>query len=407
MIGAFVLALFLADPPPSRTEAVLDLVAKEYIHEVSRPELETRELRAFLHDLDPYSNYLDANEWGYFEAGIAGSFGGIGVTMSEDATAKLLKVDRLFIGSAAGAAGVRRGDLLLAVDGRDLHGLKLEDVMPLLRGTAGTKIALTILRGDQPLTFKFARATVPMPSVRGARRDDHGVADSMLQDGIGFIRILSFGDDTVAAVQSALAELERRKMRGLVLDLRDNNGGKLLAAVGTADLFLDRGRIVTVVKRGSDDQVHEAKEGVVTRVPIVLLINDRTVSSGEIFAGALVDNQRVTAIGHRTFGKGRIQNKYALPEGQGGIVLTTGTFQRPNGTTFDRHDEGKTAAGAGIAPAIEVNVPDDELEAWRDEMQLLDLPLVLTAEEQQPKVNDRVLARALEVLASLIARDAK
>ena len=377
-----------------RFDAVLDLVEKNYLQRVERPELEARALRSFLERLDPYSRYMDANEWAVYESGFAGSFGGIGVTMAIDREARLPRVGYLLMGSGAADAGVRRGDHLAAIDGRSLEGMSIDDVVPLLRGTPGSTIELTVRRAGEAIPLKVERRVVRTPSVRGVRRDAAGEADFLLEGGIGYIRILQFGDDTVGVVEKAFAKLKNSK--GIVLDLRDCTGGKLDGAVAIADLLLDKGRIVSVVTRNETESV-DAKPGVATSVPVVMLINDRTASSAEILAGALADNGRVTAIGQRTFGKGRVQEKIALAEGMGGIVLSTGTFQRPSGKTIDKHDA-KSEGEAGITPHEVVDLEAAELKAWRDEMDRLDGPFILTAEEQKPAVTDRVLRRAVEVL---------
>jgi carboxyl-terminal processing protease len=377
-----------------RFDAVLDLVQKKYLHRVERPELEARALRSFLERLDPYSNYLDAQEWALYESRFTGSFGGIGVAMAIDAEARLPKVDYLLIGSSAAEAGVRRGDHFAAIDGKSLEGLTMEDVVPLLRGTPGSTVELTVRRAGETIPLTLQRRAVMMPSVRGVHRDANGEAGYLLEGGIGYVRILQFGDDTVDLAERAFASLKNAK--GIVLDLRDCNGGKMSAAVKIADLLLDKGRIVSVVERDATEHF-DATPGVATTVPVVMLINDQTASSAEILAGALADNGRVTVIGQRTFGKGRVQEKIALADGMGGIVLSTGTFQRPSGKTIDKHDA-KTETEAGIAPEIEVPLEKAELEAWRKEMNRLDGPFILTAEEQKPAAPDRVLRRALEVL---------
>lgn len=390
-----------ASAQEERIDAVLDLAAEKFLKPIDRKELEERALRAFLTDLDPYSQYLNAQEWELYETSFTGSFGGVGATMRIDPEARLPRIGYLLIGSSAGEAGVRPGDLLAAIGGRSLEGMPLDEVIPLLRGTPGTTVDLTILRDGERIPLKVPRKAVKTPSVRGARRDvATGEPDFLLDaaNGIGYIRILLFANDTVAAVERALDDLSRQKAKGIVLDLRDSMGGKLDAATDVADLLLDKGRIVSVVSRDGTESL-DAKPGVATSVPVVMLINDRTASSAEILAGALADNGRVTTIGQRTFGKGRVQEKIALPAGMGGIVLSTGTFQRPSGKTIDKHDA-KSAADAGIAPdeGMVMELEAAELESWRNDMDRLDGPYVLTADEQKLAMPDRVLRRAVEVL---------
>lgn len=394
-------------PPPERVQAVIDLVAEHYREPLSNEDLETRALQAFLEKLDPYSTYYDASAWADYEGGFSGGFAGLGVMLDLPEGQTLPKIAQLFIGAGAADAGLRRGDVLVAADGQAFAGLSIEAITDLLRGTPGTPVTITWRRAGDPRehTTRVLRRRIETPSVRGLRRDAGHQPDFMLdaRHRLGYVRILKFADDTLARAEAAVAQLQRAGMTGLVLDLRGCIGGKMLVALDTADLFLDRGRMVAAVRRG-DTTTYDAKPGVRTNVPIVLLIDGDTVSSAEIFAGALIDNQRVTAVGARTFGKGRIQEKIALPPGQGGIVLTTGVFQRPNGRTFDKHDPGH-AGDAGIAPAPEhqVVLTADEQAAWLADMDRLDGHFALAPDEQDLRQPDRILARGQQVLLARLA----
>jgi carboxyl-terminal processing protease len=395
--------------PVNRFDAALDIVGKHYLKDVPRAGLEEQALRAFLNDLDPYSNYMNAQEWAGFRSKLTGQFCGIGVNLRIDSDARLPEISYLMLGSPAGEAGVRRGDHILRIDGHPLEGLSIDDVIPLLRGIPGSTVELTIRPAGSlsTLPLRVTRRMIKDPSVRGVRRDAAGESHYLLSEekGIGYIRVLGLADDTVPELTKALVELKRQGMKGLVFDLRDSHGGKLHAAVDAADLFLDAGRILSVASRVAGDEVYDAKPGVLTDVPMVMLINEWTVSSSEILAGALTDNHRAIAMGQRTFGKGRIQVMYDLPPGMGGVVLSTGTFQRPSGKTIDKHDA-KSPNEAGIAPdpGMEIALEAKESEAWAAETSRLDNPVVLTPEEQIPTVPDRVLVRALEVLDAAIAK---
>jgi carboxyl-terminal processing protease len=392
-------------PPVDRIDAVLDIVEKHYIHRIERQELEEQALRAFLQNLDPYSHYYNAEEWALFEEDLSGTFGGVGVGLGYDEKAKLPFIKYLMHYGSAGEAGVQRGDRITEIDGWSTKGSTLDDIISRLRGRAGTKVNLLFHRegSQERIARLLERRVLKLPSVRGVRRAANGAPDYMLDEvnRIGYIHIQRVLGDTAHLVEEALGQLQRREMKGLVLDLRDNAGGMLKVAVAVADLLLDEGNIVTVV--GTDKKVHDATKGVATAVPIVMLINDQTASAGEIIAGALVDNRRVTAVGQRTWGKGRVPVKFKLPEGLGGVVLTTATFQRPNGQTFDRHDaDRKEKAGIAPDPTMELALTEEELHAWRDEVGRFDGVPMLTEEEQIWKAEDRVLARGLEVLRKLI-----
>lgn len=407
LMARLFLVVLLASIPLSaqdRFDAILDVVEKSFSEAIPRGTLEERAFRAFLKDLDPYSTYMNAEEWAEYKRGLRGSFGGVGIYLDMDPEAKLPRIQNLMIESPAGAAGARRGDLIVKIDGRPLEGLELDKIPPMLRGAPGSTVKLTLRRAgtSKPPTLRVQRREIQMPSVRGVRRNAAGEPLYLLDPakGIGYIRVMKLADDTVPALENALRSLKRQGMKGLIFDLRDSAGGKLKAAVAAADLFLDGGRIITVASRVDGDEHYDAEPAMLTDVPIVMLINEWTASSSEILAGALTDNHRVTTMGRHTYGKGRVQVMFSLPEGMGGVVLSTGTFQRPSGKTIDQHDADAKRGEAGIAPdpGMELILPEEESNILAREMGRLDAPLVLTEEEQKFGVPDRVLECALEAL---------
>lgn len=379
----------------------LDTIEQHFLKPLPRAEIETRALAALLKDLDPYSYYLNAEDLALFRADTEAHFGGVGVSMGFKDPSGYPAVDYLLLGGAAVVAGIRRGDLLLAVDGRDTKGMQIEQIGPLLRGSAGSAVSLRVRRAGvaAPLAFELKRVEIQTPSVRALRRDANGQPDWWLdrERRLGYARISNLATDTAPTMARVLQELKRGRARGLVLDLRDCVGGLMRGALDTADLFVGRGVLLTVRERGKDS-VHEAKRGEYTRMPLVILINQGTASSGEILAGALADNDRGTLVGERSFGKGRIQTIYTLGEGQGGMVLSTGTFQRPNGKTIDKHDVPAGSPDAGIAPQVEVKMSEAEHTAWFDFAEKTTGTLILTPEEQQGAPPDPVLAKAIELL---------
>jgi len=381
-------------------DETLTLIEKNFMKEMSREEIVQRALTLLLQDLDPYSRYLSPTDRADFEAMTAARFAGFGVQLMIDADAHLPRITYLMLDSPARDAGVRRGDLLLRVDGHDFTNWTMDQVINTLRGAPGT-VADVLIRRDgveRPLPVRITRREIKTPSVRGVRRDAEGRAQYMLdaQHGIGYIRISRLAADTVAEVERAMIELQKQNARGVIVDLRDCVGGLMRAAVDTADLFLDKGKIVTVIDR-HETELYDAAPGRFIDIPMVVLINDGTVSSGEILAGALKDNNRATFIGGRTFGKGRVQNHFKLGDGLGSIILSTGTFQRPSGKTIDRHDVADGAQDAGIEPDIAVSVDGAELDPWRSRMELLDSAAMLTDEEQQA-APDRILDLAVKTL---------
>jgi len=381
----------------------LEVIQKHYLQEIPRAALEERALRAVLIDLDPYSRYMDAVELQAFRDVTEAHFGGIGVILGFNDPSGYPDIQFLMLGGAAQAAGIRRGDLLLSIDGRDLHGMEQDAVGDSLRGAVDTTVRLQLRRAGQtpPVALELKRVQIDTPSVRPLRRDAAGNPDWWLdrQRRIGYLRVAALATDTTALVDRAVRELQRGRARGLVLDLRDCVGGLMDAALTTADLFVARGRLLTVRERGKEEP-HDARPGKYTELPLVLLINHGTASSGEILAGAIADNGRARMVGERSFGKGRIQTFYALPGGRGGMVLSTGTFQRPNGHTIDKYDlpEAKRETEAGIAPDVEVKLSEAEHQAWLDFSEKSGGPLILAPEERQGAPPDPQLAKALELL---------
>jgi len=385
----------------SPLESGLDTIAEHFIVPIPRQQLEGKALAALLESLDPYSHYLEAAEMDMFRDELDASFAGVGLNFSYDDPSGYPRVAYLLRGGAAAAADVRRGDLLLSVDDKDLKGQDWEKVSILLRGHAGTPVLLRLRRDGvaEPIAMTLKRVEIDTPSVRALHRDAAGKSDWWLdrEQRIGYLRVASMVADTSGGVEAAVRELQHGGARGLVLDLRDCAGGLMQAALETADLFVDKGRLLTIRQRG-EDKHYDATRGRYTKLPIAILINGGTISSCEILAGALADNGRGTLVGERSYGKGRIQVIYSLGEGRGGMVMSTGTFQRPNGKTIDKHDLPEGSTEAGIAPDIEVNMDEAQHKAWLDFAERSTGLLLLTPDEERAAPPDPVLDAARTLL---------
>jgi carboxyl-terminal processing protease len=382
-------------------ESGLDTIAEHFIVPIPRAQLEDKALGALLESLDPYSHYLSAAEMDMFRDELDASFAGVGLNFDYADPTGYPRVAYLLRGGAAAAGGVVRRDLLLSIDGKDLKGAGWDKVASMLRGHAGTPVLLVLRREGvaEPVSIRLQRVDIQTPSVRALHRDSADRPDWWLDrdQGIGYLRLASIVADTSTGVETALRELQRGRARGLVLDLRDCAGGLMQGALETADLFVDKGRLLTIRQRG-EDQVFDAKRGKYTRLPLAILINGGTISSCEILAGALADNGRGTLVGERSFGKGRIQVIYSLGEGRGGMVMSTGTFQRPNGKTIDKHDLPEGSTDAGIAPQVEVKMGEAEHKAWLDFAERSTGLMLLTPEELKAAPPDPVLQRARALL---------
>jgi carboxyl-terminal processing protease len=313
---------------------VIERVQRDYVDDVSHPVLVDDALRGIVSGLDPYSSYLDAEEYADLRVSTAGTYAGIGIEVST--ADRALRVVRPFRDSPAAAAGIRSGDMIAAIDGEPV-GADLDGAMARMRGPRGSTVKLVVIRAGQalPLEFKVERAQV----------DVHSVVLTRLESGYLYARITAFSDTTAADFAAGLARARRdfpEKPRGLVLDLRNNPGGVLESAVDVADQLLESGLIVTADGRtpAARFTMSATPGDVLPGVPVVVLVNGTTASAAEILAGALQDHRRAVLLGRRTFGKGSVQTVMPLAQGRA-IKLTTSRYFTPSGRSIQ---------GSGIEP---------------------------------------------------------
>ena len=309
---------------------VIERVQREYVDTVSHPELVDDALRGVVSGLDPYSSYLDAEEYADLRVSTAGTYAGIGIEVST--ADRALRVVRPFRDSPAAAAGIQSGDMISAIDGTPV-GLDLDAAMAHMRGPRGSTVKLAVTRVGQTLPLEF--------TVERAQVDVHSVAIANIDGGYVYARITAFSDTTAEDFAASIARLRRdmpAKPRGFVLDLRNNPGGVLESSVEVADQFLESGVIVTADGRTPAARfTMEATPGeVLPGVPVVVLVNSSTASAAEILAGALQDHHRALLLGRRTFGKGSVQTVMPLNEGRA-IKLTTSRYFTPSGRSIQGH----------------------------------------------------------------------
>jgi len=313
---------------------VLDRVQREYVDTVSHPELVDDALRGLVGGLDPYSSYLDAEEYADLRVSTAGTYAGIGIEVST--ADRALRVVRPFRDSPAAAAGIQSGDMISAIDGTPVDA-DLDAAMARMRGPRGSTVKLAVMRTGQSLPLEF--------TVERAQVDVHSVAMVTLDDTYLYARITMFSETTAEDFSASIARLRRDmniKPRGVVLDLRNNPGGVLESAVEVADQLLETGVIVTADGRTPAARfTMDATPGeILPGVPVVVLVNGSTASAAEILAGALQDHHRAVLLGRRTFGKGSVQTVMPLSEGRA-IKLTTSRYFTPSGRSIQ---------GRGIDP---------------------------------------------------------
>jgi carboxyl-terminal processing protease len=335
---------------------VYDRVQREYVDKVDGPRLIDDALRGMVGRLDPYSSYLDAEEYADLRVSTAGTYAGIGIEVST--ADRALRVVRPFRDSPAAAAGIQSGDMISAIDGEPV-GSDLDTAMARMRGPRGSVVKLAVVRTGSalPLEFTVVRAQVEV----------HSVALVRLEDGFFYARITTFSDTTAMDFAAGVARLRRDlggRPRGLVLDLRNNPGGVLESAVEVADQMLEEGVIVTADGRTPAARFSMAATPgeVLSGVPVVVLVNGATASAAEILAGALQDHHRAALLGQRTYGKGLVQTVMPLTSGRA-IKLTTSRYYTPSGRSIQ---------GSGIEPDQPFEV-DDQLADLEDPQSRLTL----------------------------------
>lgn len=310
--------------------------------EASQRELNEAALHAMLHSLDPYSEFLDVEQYRYLREQTQGEFGGLGIEVSADEESGLVRVVAPIDGSPAAAAGLRPGDLVARIDDAPVKGMKLSEAVARMRGRIGTSVMLTIQRtAAAPFKVKLTRSIVQIKSVR-----------HHLESGdVGYVRIATFNQQTTPGLDDAIKDLQHtspsNKLAGLILDLRNNLGGLLDQAVGVSDRFLDEKDIVTVRGRKAADNRLYSSDGnqVLADLPMVLLVNSGSASASEIVAGALQDHGRALLMGVRTYGKGSVQTLSPLND-EVGMRLTTARYFRPSGSLVDCF---------GVTPDVEIS----------------------------------------------------
>lgn len=293
--------------------------------------LSKQAIEGMLKSLDRYTERMDATGYKQFEEEVDGEFGGIGVQVEE--VEGRVQVVAPIAGTPGERAGILRGDVLLRVDGEDMTGRRLDEFIKRLRGRPGTNVTVTVRRGvpDRELQFKLEREVIRVESVRDV---------ALLDQGVGYVRVSVFGGKTGREFKSALQKLRAQGARALVIDLRNNPGGLITAAVEVAEPFVARGDLVVYVegrKPASREELRAKDNSAPWSIPLAILVNGGSASASEIVAGALRDTRRAVLVGEKTFGKGSVQTIYPLSD-KGALRLTTGRYFTPAGVVI--HERG-------------------------------------------------------------------
>ena len=317
---------------------VFERVRKDYVEEVSDQDLLENAINGMLTGLDPHSGYMAAKNFQDMQEQTRGEFGGLGIEVVLDGN--LVKVVSPIDDTPAARAGVQSGDHILAIDGKPAVGLTLNEAVEKMRGPVNSAIVLTFAReGREPFDVTLTRAVIKVASVT-----------SRVEGDVGYIRISQFTEQTQTGLDNAIKKIKTAtgdKLKGYVIDLRNNPGGLLDQAVSVSDTFLDRGEIVSTRSRHTEEtQRFNAKPGdAADGKPLVVLINDGSASASEIVAGALQDHNRAILMGTKSFGKGSVQTIIPLARGESAMRLTTARYYTPSGRSIQ---------ALGITPDIEV-----------------------------------------------------
>ena len=307
---------------------VYSRIKDNYVEEIDDDQLLEYAIEGMLNGLDPHSSYLNEEAFRELKIGTQGEFGGLGieVTMEDGFVRVVAPID----GTPAARAGIQSGDLIVRLDDKPVKGMTLNDAVQKMRGEPGTDIGLMVVRDgeDKPLKITITRDTIEVTSVDSR----------MLEPGYGYLRVSHFQTNTQAAVDEAIRGLRDKAgngLRGLVLDLRNNPGGVLSAAVSVSDTFLEDGLIVYTEGRVKDSKLrYSARPGdAIDGAPMIVLVNQGSASASEIVAGALQDHERALVVGRQSFGKGSVQTIQDLSNG-GALKLTTARYYTPDGRSI-------------------------------------------------------------------------
>ncbi len=366
---------------------VFDRIRAEYVEPVSDRDLVENAINGMLTGLDPHSSYMNAKAFRDMQVQTHGEFGGLGLEVTQENG--IIKVVSPIDDTPAARAGIKSGDLITTIDKTTVQGLSLNEAVDKMRGPPNSPIHLVIKREniDNPIELTLNREVIHIQVVK-----------SHLEGDIGYVRLTQFNEQTDSGLRTAVAKFRQQlgdKLKGVVLDLRNNPGGLLDQAVSVSDDFLEQGEIVsTRARHPEDSQRWNAKPGDITGgLPVVILTNGGSASASEIVAGALQDHQRAVVLGGRTFGKGSVQTVIPLP-GNGAMRLTTARYYTPSGRSIQ---------GLGITPDVPVAESRTETPHFGPEREA-DLNHVLTNQGGTPPTAPQAPRTDLPPIASSIPK---
>lgn len=323
------------DAVSEKVQALEEVVEYYYLNEYSATDLENGIYRGMLDELgDPYTVYFTPDEFTSFMESMNGSYCGIGVMVQQNPDTKVITIVRVFKTGPSAAAGVRAGDIIVAVDGTDVTSMMLDNVVSMIRGEEGTSVTVTLMRGDERTDYTMNRAVVEVDTVMY----------TMLDGGIGYVSVLEFDDVTDEQYSEALNDLLSQGMQSLIVDLRDNPGGSLDTVCNMVNRMVSGGTIVYTEDKYGNVQTETANDAESFDLPVAILVNGNSASASEVYTGAMRDHEKATVIGTTTFGKGIVQSLIPLNDGSA-VKVTVSKYFTPSGVCIH---------GTGITPDIEV-----------------------------------------------------
>ncbi|AFY99924.1 carboxyl-terminal processing protease CtpC [Calothrix sp. PCC 6303] len=362
---------------PTFNQVDWQAVRKQYLNKSYKNKQEAyKSIREMLKMLnDPFTRFMDPSEFKNMQVDTSGELTGIGIQIGLDEKTKRLTVISPIEDTPAFKAGVLAKDMIIKINGKNTEGMDTNQAVSLIRGEAGTKVNLTILRGKQRKEFSIARAKIEIHPVKFSQQKTP-------IGNVGYIRLNQFSANAAKEMRDAINDLEKKQIVGYVVDLRGNPGGLLFASVEISRMWLDKGTIVSTKDRQGEQEREIANGRALTKKPLTILVNKGSASASEIFSGAIQDNKRGILVGSQTFGKGLVQSVRPLDDGSG-LAVTIAKYFTPSGRDIHKH---------GIDPDIKLELTQkQEVELW-----LRDRVKVGTMQDPQ-------FAKAVESLKNQIA----
>ena len=324
---------------------VLEKINEEYVEDINQSESMDSAINGLLQSLDPYSAYLSPENFEEMQTETSGEFGGLGIEVSMEAG--VVKVITPIDDTPASRAGLKAGDYIVKIDDVQVQGKTLSEAVEIMRGPVGSDIELTVRRRGvkKALTFTLTREIIEIQSVKS----------DLLDKNIGYLRLTSFNENSAQQIKKRINDLNNeKKLKGFILDLRNNPGGLLSQAIKITDYFLDNGEIVsTKSRKASENRKWFARDGDLTEGrPLIVLINYGSASASEIVAGALKDHKRAIILGENSYGKGSVQSIIPL-RNDGAIRLTIAKYYLPSGTSISE---------VGVTPDININEEGEDFK---------------------------------------------